>query len=57
MFSQSYFSGKISHDLLGSVEIPLKNIPASGVRISAKLKDFLTKDNYFLVNKTPSVTR
>ena len=25
-------AGKISHELLGSVEVPLKNLPASGVR-------------------------
>ena len=48
MFSQSYFSGKISHDLLGSVEIPLKNIPASGVCNFCELTYLLTKDIYFL---------
>ena len=40
MSLQSYFSGKISHDLLGSVEIPLKNIPASGVCTFCKINVF-----------------
>ena len=44
MFLQSYFSGKISHDLLGSVEIPLKNIPASGVSIFCKINVFFWRN-------------
>ena len=40
MSSKFNFSGKISHDLLGSVEIPLKNIPASGVCTFWKINVF-----------------
>ena len=51
MSSQFNFSGKISHDLLGSVEIPLKNIPASGVRNFCKIKRFFDKRQLFSCQK------
>ena len=56
-FHNLTFQEKFLTTCLAALKFPWRTFQPAGYVLSAKLTYFLTKDNYFLVNKTLSVTR